>query len=258
MTVIGRNPARRKPAPRRSGGGASDCLSTLFRSSDVQLGRATCVGRARQADIKRRKWRPMRRSGEKNAALRLSVRGVVIGAGAVSRNPLPGSGGGGPRNRAAAFRFPAAWASCAHLPTIPCLRRRASAGDTLQESGGSAAARGQLDFAMAAIGNPYPAPQAATGLPTPPDRVLPSPLLLVSEPASAWIMPGLPEHSCAAGMPRAPECMAPPRIARPQTWGKIGKNSWRFRRMARRRKPSASSARGTAPAAPGVASSRWT
>ncbi len=39
---------------------------------------------------------------------RLSVRGAVIGAGAVSRNPLPGSGGGGPRNRArrSVFRLP--------------------------------------------------------------------------------------------------------------------------------------------------------
>ena len=38
---------------------------------------------------------------------RLSVRGAVIGAGAVSRNPLPGSGGG-PRNRArrSVFRLP--------------------------------------------------------------------------------------------------------------------------------------------------------
>ena len=46
-----------------------------------------------------------------------------------------------------------------------------------------AAAQGiACHFPMAAIGNPYPAPQAATGLPAPPDRVL-------------------PEHSCADGMP---------------------------------------------------------
>ena len=39
----------------------------------------------------------------------------------------------------------------------------ASTVDALHESGGNAAARGQLDFAMAAIGNLYPAPQAAAG-----------------------------------------------------------------------------------------------
>ena len=148
--------------------------------------------------------------------------------------------GTGPARAAAevAFRLPAAWVWCAHFPMVPCPCRGASAGDALQESGGNAAARGQLDFAMAAIGNLYPAPQAATGLPAPPDRVPPSPFLPVSEPGPAWIMPVAGTFMRRRHAAR-PEHMGSPRIARPQPGGESGRIRAAFRRIARRRMPSA-------------------
>ena len=254
MTVIVRNPAPRAPAPRRPRDGTSDCLSALFRfrtlapTPDRRDPRRT--GRY-QAGNGGRRGAPERRTPPTAVRARRCHRG---------RSRLPEPAAGVRRRRTAepgaAFRSPAAWASCAHLPTIPCPRRRAPAGDALQESGGNAAARGQLDFAMAAIGSPYPAPQAATGLPAPPDRVLPSPLLLVSEPASAWIMP-VAETFMRMRHAARPERMAPPRIARPQTGGEAGRIRGDFGGSQedgclRHRAPEGP------PAAPGVASSRWT
>lgn len=145
---------------------------------------------------------------------RLSVRGAFIGAEAVSRSPLPGSVGRS-RNRAlrgrrgtgasrrvprpgsrSVFRLPGFRAHISRW--FRSLRWRASQADALQESGGNAAAWGQLDFSMPPTGYAHlRVPQRSR----PGPRVLPSPLLLVSEPGPAWIMP-LPEHSCAGGMPR--------------------------------------------------------
>ena len=79
-----------------------------------------------------------------------------------TRPPGDGHGPAGPAARVA-FRLPVAWGSCAHLPMVPYLRRGASAGDALYETGGNAVARSQLEFAMAAIGSLYPTPQAAAG-----------------------------------------------------------------------------------------------
>ena len=133
----------------------------------------------------------------------------------------------------------AAWASWAHLPTIPCLRRGASAGGALRASGGNAAARGQLVYSMPSIGDAYrQAPQQSW----PGHCVLPSLLLLVSGPEPAWIMPLAGTFMRRRHVSR-PESMAPPRIARPQPGGEARRICTAYRRIARRRVPSASSLR---------------
>ena len=139
-----------------------------------------------------------------------------------------------------AFPLPTAWGSCTHLPMVPCLRRGASAGDAaLQESGGNAVARGQLHFSMQAIGGAY---RRAPRRSRPGPRVLPSPLLLVSGPGPAWIMPLAGTFMRRRHAPR-PECKAPPLIARPQPGGESGRIRAAFRRIARRRMPSTSNSR---------------
>ncbi len=102
---------------------------------------------------------------------------------------------------------------------------------------------GPVGFCNGGYWKPLSGPQAATGLLAPPDRVLPSPFLLVSEPGPAWIMPvaGTFMHRRHAARP---DCMAPPRIARPRLWGEPGRIRGASQRMARRRMPSASSAGG--------------
>ena len=154
--------------------------------------------------------------------------GAVIGAGAVFRDPLPGLGAGGPRNRPRRGR-PGTGASgqvprsglCsvfrlsglrAHISRpFRRLRRRASAGDTLQQSGRNA-------------------------VPDPAFSLLR--FLLVSEPGPAWIMPVAGTFMRGPHDAR-PECMAAPRIARPQPGGEAGRICAAFRRIARRRMPSA-------------------
>lgn len=63
------------------------------------------------------------------------------------------------------------------MPSVGALRMRNAAG------------RGQLDFATAAIENPYPTPQAAAGPPDRPERVLAFPLPLDSGAAREMKMP---------------------------------------------------------------------
>ena len=177
--------------------------------------------------ISNRKWRLRRRPGNRNAAH--GRPGVALSSGPepcsgtrwrgsapADRGTVPAAAGRG-RARAGGsrggvvFRLPAVWASCAHLPTIPCLRRRASAGDTLQQSGRNA-------------------------VPDPAFSLLR--FLLVSEPGPAWIMPvagTFMRTRHAAG----PECMGSPLIARPQPGGESGRICAVFRRIARRRMPSA-------------------
>ncbi len=126
MTVIVRNPAPRAPAPRRPRDGASHCRSTLFlswtpaRTPDRRDPRRTGRYQARNGG---RRGAPERRTPRTAVRARRCHRG---------RSRLPEPAAGVRRRRiaepGAAFRFPAAWASCAHLPAIPCLRRRASAG----------------------------------------------------------------------------------------------------------------------------------
>ena len=98
---------------------------------------------------------------------------------------------------------------------VPSLRRGAPAGDAPYESGGSAVPCVQLHFPMRCIGDPYrQGPQRRRTGP----RILPSPLLLVSEPEPAWIMPAA--GTFMRGRHAAtPKCMAPPRSARPQPGG---------------------------------------
>ena len=235
VTAIARKTARRKPPLRHPRNGASHCLSTPFRFRTL----------APTPD--RRRPRPTGRYQTGNAGdcgapetrtPRTAIRARRCHRGR-SRVPEPAAGvrrrtaEPGPSRTAAgvACRLPAAWVWCAHLPMVPCPCRGASAGYALQESGGNAAARGQLDFAMAAIGNLYLASQAATGLPAPPDRVLPSPFLLVSEPGPVWIMP-IAALFMRSRHAMRPECMAPPRIARPQPGGEAGRIRAAFRRMA--------------------------
>ena len=78
-----------------------------FFGSERSLRRLIGVIHAGQADIKPEMEAAAALRKEERRA-RLSVRGAVIGAGAGSRNPLAGSGGGGPRNRArrSVFRLP--------------------------------------------------------------------------------------------------------------------------------------------------------
>ena len=68
-----------------------------------------------------------------------------------------------PARRAAGrrSRCPHVSVSHAHHPVLPCLDRGASAGDALRSQVGTRACRRQLDLLIDAIGNPYPAPQAA-------------------------------------------------------------------------------------------------
>ncbi len=61
-------------------------------------------------------------------------------------------------------------------------------------------------------------------------RVLPSPFLPVSEPGPAWIMPAAGTFMRRRHGAR-PECMAPPRIARPQPGGEPGRICAGFREM---------------------------
>ncbi len=72
--------------------------------------------------------------------------------------------------------------------------------------------------------------------------VLPFPLLLVSEPGPAWIMPGAGTFTHRQHAAR-PECIVPPRIARPKTGGESGRICAAFSRTARTRMPSVSSLR---------------
>ena len=122
---------------------------------------------------------------------------------------------------------------------VPCLRRGAPAGGTLHESGGNAVPCVQLHFPMPSIGHAYRrVPQRSrTGA-----RVLPSPLLLVSEPGPAWIMPVAGTFMRRRHAAR-PECMAPPRIARPQPGGESRRICAAFPRTARKCVPSASGSR---------------
>ena len=176
--AIAHKMARRNPALRHPADGTSDCRSTPFRSwtsvpaphrrRPRRTGRyqdgngGACRApetKAPRTALRARRcgWSP-NRLPEPAAAIRRQR----------AAEPGPVRPAGDRREPAgcvarAAFRFPAAWVSCAHLLAIPCLRWGASTVDALHESGGNAAARGQLDFAMAAIGNLYPAPQAAAG-----------------------------------------------------------------------------------------------
>ena len=103
------------------------------------------------------------------------------------------------------------------------------------ESGGNTVARGQLHFSMPSIGGAYRrAPQRTR----PGPRVLPSPLLLVSGPGPAWIMPLPGTFMRRRHVPR-PECMAPPRTARPQPGGEVGRIRAGFWRVAPKRALSA-------------------
>ncbi len=232
-TAIAHKTARRNPALRHPSDGASVCRSTLFRSwtpspaphrrrprptGRYQTGNGGACG-ARESRTPRTAHRTRR-------CHRGRSRVPEPAAGVRRRIAEPGP----PRPAGAAFRLPAAWGSCAHLQMVPCLRKGAPAGDAPCESGGNAVARGQLDFAMAAIGNLYPTPQAAAGPQARRDRVLPSPLFLVSEPEPAWIMPTAGTFMRGRHAAR-PECMAPPRTARPQPGGKSGRICACFREL---------------------------
>ena len=167
-----------------------------------------------------------------------------------SRAPEPAAGirrrtaePGPARPAGVAFRLPAAWVSCAHLQMVPCLRRGAPAGDTLHESGGNAVPCVQLHFPMPSVCDAYRRGhrQGRIG-----PCVLPSPLLLVSGPGPVWIMPTAGIFM-RAGHAAMPECMAPPRIARPQPRGESGGNCAALARNARRRAPSTAAPRPPSP-----------
>ena len=240
-TIIGSNPARRIPAPRRPGDGANHCNSGVFGSPAPALARD---GRhARQAG-RAGAGKGGCRGAPRRSAPRRALRARRCRRG---RNQCPEPAAGVRRRRTAepgparsagdrlASRCPAAWASYAHLPTIPCFRRRPSEGDTLQASGGNAVPCVQLHFPMPSFADCLSAGR-------PGSYVLHSPLFLVSEPGSAWIMPGTgtfmrPRHAAR------PASMAPPGIARPRLWGEPGRSSAAFPGIARRRVPSVSSLR---------------
>ena len=196
-TVIGSNPPRRIPVPRRPGDGANHCTFEVFRSP--------APARAGDRRPARKTGRPGAGNGGRSGAPerrtpRTALRAQRCHRGR-SRVPEPGAGvrrrriakprparpsgdGREPTRPAAgvAFRFPAAWGSCAHFPIVPCLRRaRASAGDALQQTGGNATARSQLDLLMSAIGDAYRARRREAG-PDPAFSLLRSSLLANPEP----------------------------------------------------------------------------
>ena len=236
MTVIGRNPGRQTPAPRRFGGGANGCEYGVFRFP--------APAQARDGRPARPTGRPGAEHGgrcdapERNTP-RTAVRARRCHRGR-SRVPEPAAGIRRRRTAepGAAFRFSAAWTSCAHLPAIPCLRRGASQGDALHQSGGNAAARGQLHFSMPSMPSIGDAHRPAPRRSRPGACVPPFPLLLVTGPGPAWIMPVAGTFMRRRHATK-PESMAPPRIARPQPRGQSGRICAAFPRIGRRRMPSA-------------------
>ena len=226
---------------------AQAIVLTLLFCSERSPRRLIGVVHARQADIKPGMGAPAAlRKRERRA--RLSVRGAVIGAGAVSRNPLLGAGGGGSRNLAR--RVPRLGTGASRRVPRPGLRSvfrlpglRAHISRLFRVSPG---ARPQRIRFRRQVGTQQPGASWISQwrlLETfirhrkpPPGRILPSPLLLVTESGPAWIMP-------VAGIfmrrrhAMRPECMAPPRIARPQPGGESARIRAAFRLIGRRRIP---------------------
>jgi hypothetical protein len=136
-TAIAHKTARRNPVHRRPDIGANDCHSAVFRSwrsvpashrrgprptgryqdrnGGVRLAPET---RAPRTALRARRFRRGRNRRPQPAApfrRRCAAEpGPARPAGAGREPPGPAAG--------LAFRLPIAWASCAHLPTVPCLR----------------------------------------------------------------------------------------------------------------------------------------
>ena len=143
-TVIGSNPPRRIPVPRRPGDGANHCSTEIFRSpapplaGDRRPARNTgrpgagnggrCGAAERRTPRTAHRARRCRRGRSRVPEPAAADRRRRI---AKPRPARPSGGGREPARPAAgvAFRCPAAWVSCAHFPASPCLRRARASGD---------------------------------------------------------------------------------------------------------------------------------